>query len=23
GVWVRPGERLVADADGIVVMPGG
>jgi regulator of ribonuclease activity A len=21
GVWVRPGERLVADADGIVVMP--
>jgi regulator of ribonuclease activity A len=23
GVWVRPGDRLVADADGIVVMPGG
>lgn len=22
GVWVRPGDRLVADADGIVVMPG-
>jgi regulator of ribonuclease activity A len=22
GVWVRPGERLVADADGIVVMGG-
>jgi regulator of ribonuclease activity A len=21
GVWVRPGERLVADADGIVVLP--
>ncbi len=21
GVWVRPGERLYADADGIVVMP--
>jgi len=21
GVWVRPGEWLVADADGIVVMP--
>ncbi len=21
GVWVRPGDRLVADADGIVVMP--
>ena len=20
GVWVRPGDRLVADADGIVVM---
>ncbi len=23
GVWVRPGEWLVADADGIVVMPAG
>ena len=23
GVWVRPGDRLVADADGIVVMPAG
>jgi regulator of ribonuclease activity A len=23
GVWVRPGDRLVADADGIVVLPGG
>lgn len=23
GVWVRPGDRLVADADGIVVMPVG
>lgn len=23
GVWVRPGERLVADADGIVVLPAG
>ena len=23
GVWVRPGERLVADADGIVVLAGG
>ncbi|HMN76884.1 MAG TPA: ribonuclease E activity regulator RraA [Burkholderiaceae bacterium] len=23
GVWVRPGERLVADADGMVVMPAG
>ncbi len=23
GVWIRPGERLVADADGIVVMPAG
>jgi regulator of ribonuclease activity A len=23
GIWVRPGERLVADADGIVVLPGG
>lgn len=23
GVWVRPGERLVADADGIVIMPAG
>lgn len=22
GVWVRPGDWLVADADGIVVMPG-
>jgi regulator of ribonuclease activity A len=22
GVWVRPGDRLVADADGIVVLPG-
>jgi len=22
GVWVRPGDRLFADADGIVVMPG-
>ena len=22
GVWVRPGDRLVADADGIVVMAG-
>lgn len=21
GVWLRPGERLVADADGIVVLP--
>lgn len=21
GVWVRPGDRLVADADGIVVLP--
>ncbi|MCU0928276.1 MAG: ribonuclease E activity regulator RraA [Burkholderiaceae bacterium] len=21
GVWIRPGERLVADADGIVVLP--
>lgn len=21
GVWIRPGERLYADADGIVVMP--
>ena len=21
GVWVRPGDRLYADADGIVVMP--
>ncbi|MCO5123079.1 MAG: ribonuclease E activity regulator RraA [Rhizobacter sp.] len=23
GVWLRPGDRLVADADGIVVMPAG
>jgi regulator of ribonuclease activity A len=23
GVWVRPGERLYADADGIVVLPPG
>jgi len=23
GVWVRPGDRLYADADGIVVMPEG
>ena len=23
GVWVRPGDRLVADADGIVVLSGG
>jgi regulator of ribonuclease activity A len=23
GVWVRPGDRLFADADGIVVMPEG
>ena len=23
GEWVRPGDRLVADADGIVVLPGG
>lgn len=23
GVWVRPGDCLYADADGIVVMPGG
>jgi regulator of ribonuclease activity A len=23
GVWIRPGERLVADDDGIVVMPVG
>ena len=23
GVWVRPGDWLYADADGIVVIPGG
>ena len=22
GVWVRPGDRLVGDADGIVILPG-